>query len=448
MRITDFVKRQQLTQSPVMLAIDQFEDLYRGPPDRSRYRDLLIEDLAEALERYKELRVLIVIRDDALAEFEASGNLIPDARFSVAGIRRDAAIQAATEPLRGTGRILEEDAAGVLADELLAVRRSSDNLVEEISHEISVPPTYLQLACICLWHSIPLSLAVITPDHVRKYLDIDLCFSGFVRQVLIGILQRYDLPSEQLSNWLTQSFIASEGLSVSLTSAESRSILLPLLRSLEDCHILVSEHRSGNHYFKIASSRLMKPLKMAIDSIRHLPRSISESVQVVDYLADAARGYDEGELEVAERQAIAALQDESPNRLAARARAETLLANIAFERGETAQSRHFYERAAALFEVVGDSAAVGNLLAAVGRLQMISSDNTAAVATLQSAVNRLPADSTVKIELARAFANSGEPNAAAAILESAITISADIGVGDAHILRDEILSDFEDAASL
>jgi tetratricopeptide (TPR) repeat protein len=189
----------------------------------------------------------------------------------------------------------------------------------------------------------------------------------------------------------------------------------------------------------------MKPLQMAIDSIRLLSRSAAESAQVVDYLADAAQAQSEGDLEVAERQAIAMLRHASAGDPAGRARAETLLGNIAFERGETALSRQFYLRAAELFEVAGDSAAVGNLLAAVGRLQMIDRDTTAAVATLQSAVGRLPADSTVKVELARAFANSGEPNAAVAVLESALTTSADIGSGDAYILRGEILSDLGDS---
>lgn len=448
MTITDFVKRERLTQSPVMLAIDKFEDIYRGPPGRRQYRDLLVEDLAEALARYKELRVLIVIRDDTLADFEASGRIIPDATFRVAGLHRDAAIQAVIEPLRGTGRILTQDAAAVLADEFLTVRSSGDNLVATVKHESTVPPTYLQLACICLWHSVPQSLAVITSEHVREYLDTDLCLSSFICQVLIGILQRYDLTSGQLATWLTPFFLTSEGRPAGLTSVEDRRILQSLLRTLEDCHILSSEYRSEKHYFQLASSRLMKPMQMALDSIRHLPHSAVESAQVVDYLADAARGYNEGDLEVAERQAIATLRHAPAGGLADRARAETLLANIAFERGEMALSRHFYEQAAKLFEVAGDSAAVGNLLAAVGRLQMIGRDNAAAVATLQSAVSRLPADNTVKIELARAFANSGEPNAAVAVLESALTTSADIGRGDAHILRGEILSDLENAAGL
>jgi tetratricopeptide (TPR) repeat protein len=446
MTISDFVERQLLTQPRVMLAIDQFEELYRGPQGRHKDRDLLLDDLAKALARYKELRVLIIIRDDALADFEDSKNLMPDATFYVPGLHREGAIRAVSELVARAGRILADDAAAALAAEFLAVRSSADELVPTVTHEGFVPPTYLQLACICLRDSVPKSLTVITAVHLREYLDVDLCFAKFIGNVLIGLLQRYELDSAQLAAWLTYSFIASKDRSVEVSRAGDNALLKSVLCALEDCHILAAKSRSGSNYFELASGRLLRPLQMAVESMRFLRRSTIESAQVVDQLADATHAQSQGDLDVAERQAIAVLRRAPAGDLAYRARAETVIANVAFERGHAALSRDSYLRAAELFEAAEDSAAVGNLLAAVGRLQMIDRETAAAVSTLQSAVGRLPSDATVKVELARAFANSGEPNAAVAVLESVMTTSAHVRGDDAHILRGEILSDLGDTA--
>jgi tetratricopeptide (TPR) repeat protein len=449
MTITEYVRRKLSVQPKLIVAVDQFESLFLGSSDMREYRDEFLDDLAEAVATYADLHVLIVIRDEALAEFRATKRFKPSAAFRMAGLSRDAAAQAASEMFVALRKVLATDAAMVLADELLSARTSEDGLKARI--DSTVPPTYLQLACVCLSHAIPDHIEIIASSHVYRYLDIDQCISSYIYDALIGLLQRYDLRPARLATLLRSFFLSGGGYDYGadmFMPAELGRLVLSLLRTLEDCHVISSEVRSGRHHFRLASSRLRRPFWSAVESIEFLSRSAIDSADVVNYLADAIRARSQGDSEVAVRQATAVLTRAPVGTVVDRldrARAELLLADIAFERGDRMLSRQRYARAAELFETTDDTTAVGNLLAAVGRLQSMDGDIASAVSTLRSAVDRLPVDATVMVELARALANSGQPNAAAAILESVRTVSAGVAGGDLRALRGEVLSDVGDA---
>jgi tetratricopeptide (TPR) repeat protein len=163
-----------------------------------------------------------------------------------------------------------------------------------------------------------------------------------------------------------------------------------------------------------------------------------------DHLAAASRALAAGDSARAQRLARLALDLATADDLRVRAQATTLLGNAVLSSGsiETALSR--YRAAADLYEALQDHVNVGYLLGAIGRLYLLNQDPAAAVVALASATARLRADGVIMLDLARAFANSGETYAAIAVLGSALTADPDVGAEDVHLLRAELLADLGD----
>ena len=66
-----------LDSPPRLLILDQFEELFTNHPERWKDRKPFIEQLSTLCKANPDLRVLIVIRDDYLAELDAYAALLP-----------------------------------------------------------------------------------------------------------------------------------------------------------------------------------------------------------------------------------------------------------------------------------------------------------------------------------------------------------------------------------
>jgi tetratricopeptide (TPR) repeat protein len=447
MTISGFLERyQRANQSPIMAAIDHFEEIFRGPTYRQSHRERFFEALIEAIRRQPKLHLLLIVREDYRSDITFNNRLIADAEFHVSGLSRQAAIDAVQRPAVAVGRPFTVDAVREVVDDLFTTKVTDRTLRQVVTQDDELLPTFIQAVCTCLWVALPPHLSTITTSDVRRILNEDECLSEFIFNVLTRISQRYDLDPMQTGAWITRTFVTDDGALLSYADQpdDQESMTSRIVRALEDDHILRSDLRSGSRWRELQSKRLIKPLQLAATSISRMTTSFA-TVNVADLISNAISSFSEGELDIAERQAKEALQILPTGNPRLQAKVETLLGNIAYQRGNLESSRGFYIRAAELFETMQDNSAVGHLLVAIGQLQMIDREAITAIATLQSAVKRLPAESAVKVELARAFATSGEPRAAIAVLSSALTTDPDTGGGDARILRGEILSDLGDS---
>lgn len=451
MTISSFLERRRRGRTdmlPVLAVIDQFEEIFQGSARRQLDRSQFIDALNEALRRCPWLHLLIIVREEYRADLEkGAAHLVPDAELGISPLSRSAAIDAVQLPATEAGRTFSGDAAGFLVDELLRI--GSDTFSPPLTNTQAkeVLPTYLQAVCVCLWEALPDDLSVITIADVKTHLDADRCLSVLICRALIRVSRRYDLEAKQLTSWIIRKLVSETGslLSVTIDSSDE-SIATRLLWALEDYHILrIYRQTDSLRRIKLQSKRLIRPLQLAEKTIESMSATAVNTADYDYYISDVKNSFSVGDIDVADRLANEALKLLPADDLCHRADMLTVLGNIAFVRGDTSKARGLYMTAAALFDAMQDHQAVGQLLAAVGQLQMVDREIAAAAATLQSASDRLPTDSGVKVELARAFAKAGEPYAAVAVLESVLTTSAEEGGGDARMLRGEILSDLGDS---
>jgi tetratricopeptide (TPR) repeat protein len=434
---------------PTLVAIDRFEEFFHDSPDRWRYRDEFIRELALAVERLPHLRLLIAIRDDSLADFLPYETQIAGhsrARFRLRPLSRESALAAVKRPMEATDRSFAPGVAEELVDSLRTV--TLPNSIGETSQIVTeaLEPVQLQVVCSELWRDLPDEAREVTAEHLHDHGDSDRTLARFCADAIARVANDHGEPVAELRGWLERTFITElgtrgtvyEGLS---TTGGKRNTVV---RALEDHHILKCERRSGSRWYELAHDRLIGPIRRLNQPEPVAEQELSDA-SASDYLRAAEAALADGELTLSEKHAEEALRLCVGVDARLEAEAESFLANVAMQRGQHQVAERRYRRAAELFELLQDQNAVGWLLAAVGALRLKQGQYAAAVKEWQGAMARLPGDLDVQVDLARAFSCSGQLQAAVAVYSGVLTVAPESA--DALSGRGQIRADLGDAAT-
>jgi tetratricopeptide (TPR) repeat protein len=430
--VSDFVRRRAgRHEGIVFAAIDQAEDLGIDSSSGRRRTWLrqFLHELAQAVKTEPRLHLLLVTRNEALDLISAT--LGDGARHMVEPLTRQAAIEAITAPLGGTGRSFTDDAAGKLVTDLQA---GDDG--ELYPADDRVEPSVLQIACARFWSELPPDVSVITPREVRAFADVDTALAGYLSETIAAVAAEHDLTASLLRSWLLGAFITESGARgyVYEGATATAGMANAVVRDLVDKHLLTTELRSGLRWYQLLSDRLIGPLRKATVERPPLPAPTV-------YLRAAERALTLGEFDLAERYAEQALRARPDLRLQAETR--SLLGNLAHERERSPEAEAHYREAASLFEAARDTGAAARQLAAVGQMLMAQGRANGAIKELRAAVDRAPNDLMLQTELAVALWHLGESRTAVAILDGVLRIDA--GNTEALRARGEILADLGDA---
>ncbi|WP_433173921.1 tetratricopeptide repeat protein [Actinoallomurus sp. CA-150999] len=406
---------------PLLAFIDQAEELVTGPQARERARRSFAEELAEALDEHRQLRLLLSIRDGSLPDLGPYERILGGdvARLQLAPLDSDAALDAVRGPLRGMTRSFAPGAAESLVDYL----RAGTPVVE---------PTFAQVVCERLWRSLPPQGGAITAEVVRAHTDGHPALTGYVARALADVAEQYEVPVGRLRSWMQRAF-ADTGRE---PSPEVRRMPPPVLRALEDLHLIKSKRSGGGLTYELQHPRLIGPLGRMIET---RPSTAGPA----ERLRAAERALASGEFARAERQAVTAVRLGPASDLRLRAEAESLLGNVAHGRGLRREAETHYQTAASLFEARQDRVAVGRLLAAIGQLRLADGRRTEALEELHAAAERLPTDLTVQAELSRALWELGQTRAAITVLDGVLSAEGD--APEILRTRGEFLADLGDA---
>jgi tetratricopeptide (TPR) repeat protein len=418
---------------PVLIAIDQAEELFSQFSYRPEVARKFLTALARALRESRETRLLLMVREDRLPEVLPYERMLAGrshVRFRLLPFGAAAAMDAVQRPLRGTGRRFDRGVARELVQDLRTVKVT--NALGETSslHVATVDPVQVQVVCSALWESLPDTARVITYAHVRRYGNIYRFLAGFCSRTLSSVAREHDVSVARLRSWLQQTFITELGTRGTAYEGlgQTAGMPNPIVRSLEDRHLIKAEHRWGTRWYELQHDRLIEPLQQA---------------QPVELLETAELELAEGALVLAERHAEQAIRTCGIDDLIVRAGAERVLGQVSSSRGDPSSALQRFRTAARFFEVMEDKAAVAQLLAEAGRLSIARSRYAEAVGDLRAAAERAPGDPSIQYSLARALWFAGQPLAAVAILGGVLEI--DSKFVQAIRLRGEILADLNRA---
>ncbi|MFG3438111.1 tetratricopeptide repeat protein [Nonomuraea sp. NPDC047897] len=481
-----FLRRAGRPGRPALVAVDHLEDAYAGDRDAAR------RELLGLLAPVRHVHLLLCIRDDRLDALlgEVEG-LFPDiALFRLGGLAPAAAAEALRRPMRDAGRTVPPTAAEALADDLATARIVDETGGVRARERLeAVEPWQLQATCLWLWrawpqghgsppgHPLPGDLSGEPPGSLPGELprDPSRALSGellrdpssglpggvpgdppggprgggpsgaadeALRDVLWDVICRvaagFDRDPVRLCGWLAAHLVAPSGAAGTLAEgpAETEGMPNAVLRALARRSILRVTSAGGSRAYALGH-RLLAPLGQLARQAGSLGVPVFGPA---DRLRAALEALADGDQAGAERHARHAATTATHD-LRLQIDAHTVLGNLAFAHGRLDLAQEAYERVLVLLEAQRDKASVGVMLAAIGRLSLSRGDVAAAQGLLHAAAARLPADRSVKVELARALARTGQRTAAVAILSSVMTAAED---DEARTLHRDLVAEMTD----
>lgn len=408
---------------PVLAAIDQADLLFPRTDRRGRERRRFVEELIKAAD-IPALHLLIAVRTEHLQELKrllVGAGLPADpsiATFSLEAFRPTTARQAVSGPL------------GEIDHPLVT---SARQLVDELaSGEATIDPALLQIVCHRLWEDFPAGNR--GPIKILPAV-VDQVLSEHCLQMLATVAREHGELPPVLTAWFRQVFGRQGSVGVLEGQQSTHDLPNAIVRTLEDGGLLRADRDAGPRRYRLRHPRLRAVVRRLDPGAANATRRNRPRLAAAEIAATA------GDLKLAWHRANA-VADEAAGDDRRRAAAECLLGTIAYDEGRLEAAAEHYEAAAKTYGALGDTAHVGMLLAAAGRLK-IGNGTTEAVNRLRVALTQLPGDLFVKTALAHALWYVGATQAAIAVLDDAL--SQDGGTVEALRLRGELLADLNKA---
>ncbi|WP_165966098.1 tetratricopeptide repeat protein [Actinomadura sp. 7K534] len=394
---------------PLLGAIDGVEMLARRSDRHEQHRQRFLDDLATAMDQVPDLHLLLVVRDDALAEAVELGERLgqaPPAVYSLEPLKPEAAREIAAAPFpfaRRSGAVIPE----ALVRELRTVRGSG---VEQTTSRIQ--PVLLKLSLGSLWARLP-GDTEIGAERLRA--EVNVVLKHLCLQSLSTIAADHSLPVGSLLSWFRSVFGGPQGRAGVSAARACEGVPRAVVEAVQDSHLIRGRIRDGNLYYELLDPRLIEPIGQFDEGPVPSPYRPEPSAR----LRQAQRALSGGDFELARRHAEAAKRTCGEDDFRTCADATSFLGDIAYERGDLQTAVTRYREAAAIFEAIPDNAAVGWLLTGIGRI-LLMHDSKEAVQQLRGAASRLPHELSIQTALGRALWQSGRTRAAKAVLEDVL----------------------------
>jgi tetratricopeptide (TPR) repeat protein len=252
--------------SPQVIIFDQFEELFNLFYERAREdQEIFFKQITEAIKKNSFLRVVLVVREDYLARLDPFARFLPDKlrfRYRLEPLRRDAALLAVTQPIKGTGVYFGQGVAEELIDNLTKIH------VEDVFHKPIitkgdyVEPVHLQVVCQRLWNKVIISqrLTHITHDHLE---DVDAALKDFYDEAVYDTAKQTKIKEEVIRDWCENKLITTTGTRSIIHQEYSLAggLSNKAVSILENKYLVRAESRFGATWIELTHDRLIEPIK-------------------------------------------------------------------------------------------------------------------------------------------------------------------------------------------
>lgn len=269
------IPRERSGQLRVVI-FDQFEEIFTQYRDRFADRAEFLLQLVEAQRLDPALRVVLAMRQEYLAEFNAlAAPIAPALRPSVFPLRRmdrDALIEVIRRPAEPWAWYAE-GLAEAIVDELNQIRAVQPDGTVQLRPGEHVELVHLQIVCERLWRSLPPGATVIERSHLELVADnvLGRDFGGFVRNALEAFYgevvlrvarsaatERHGGYSIELIKLGCMRFINRDGSRASLIEGSARTGRLPnwIIDQLADLYLLRSDTVGSERWYELSHDLL------------------------------------------------------------------------------------------------------------------------------------------------------------------------------------------------
>ncbi|MCG5213152.1 tetratricopeptide repeat protein [Streptosporangium sp. KLBMP 9127] len=419
----------------ILAAIDQFEELFTAYPSHWKQRGVFLDQLFTALDELPELHVLILLREEHLADLLAYEKDLLKRHYErqrLLPLTRDEAREAIVGPLDGHGRFF---ATGL--DERLATELSTIYYDDSLGSLAPVPtdtvePMRLQTVCVTCWDQLPGNLRQIEAHHLPRIGEARTDLYAWYRRRTEAAAADLSMPAATLRRWIAAAFVdQGGGARYALRGpAATRGMPNRILTALVHHQVLAAHHHLGCLWYGLNHSLLVAPAQRAAAAEQGVSHPMDR------HLLAAEDAWLQGAVEAARHRCELGL-DIVPETVAA-GDLHALLGLMAEVEGVDDQAARHYRIALGQAEAAGDKfrqsgmlTALGTLAAgvarhdAVGRAQAGSDRYGEAVRLHTRAVELSPDDPTPIRALGACLAEAGRPQEALAAYRRSLAIDPD-----------------------
>ncbi len=273
-----------------VLVIDQFEELFTYRQDRWMDRAAFFEDIADALEDDKHLRVVLAMREEFVAALDPYKMQLPEwgrTRYRLERLGPAYALDAIVKPAERFGRHFAPGAAEKQVAKLLSSRTPEGN---EASDEY-VEPLQLQVVCHQLWRALPDEVREIDEKYILNYGDVDEALAAYYEQCVQEVVRDGTVTEGKLRRWIEDKLITPAGTRglVYMGGDQTEGLNNQSVEVLARTYLIRSEHRSGATWYELSHDRFIRPICLANDRWRALQ---GESEIAARQLEDLAKKWE------------------------------------------------------------------------------------------------------------------------------------------------------------
>jgi hypothetical protein len=251
---------------PRVLFIDQFEELITTNTAAWPQRPDFFRQLAKAMTLDEQLWIILIMREDYVANFDPYLHLIPGQlryRYYMERLKRNEAAKAITLPVEELRRF-EPEAAERLLDNLLRLRGANGQEGEQLAQ--FVEPVQLQAVCYQMWEELSQQPGeTITAEDVRRFADVDRALTNFYEDIVKQTAVAADTPEGVLRDWFETELITEAGTRNMVYRGEERTggLPTPVAEAVLRRFIIREEVRPGGVWYELVHDRLVQPILAA-----------------------------------------------------------------------------------------------------------------------------------------------------------------------------------------
>jgi hypothetical protein len=210
------------------------------------------------------MRVLIVMREEFLADLDSYKHLLPDGlanRMRLGRLNREAAADALRWPLDKIGVTIEQQAMDALLDTLTCeqVRSSAGDLVVVSSDDAE--PVHLQIVARQLWESLPSDVRSVTLHDV-KGLESKDPLGAFYESCVDEAANRTGVRRSEILRWCADALITPAGTRAIVYRGmeQSNGMTNRVVDLLQEEHLIRAELRAGAQWIELAHDQFVRPV--------------------------------------------------------------------------------------------------------------------------------------------------------------------------------------------
>jgi hypothetical protein len=263
----DKITSKEQWELPRFIFYDQFEELFTFYPHRWKERQQFFEQVREALEKDHLLHVVLVMREDYIAELDPYVSILPGklrTRCRIKRLDERAALQAIVKPLTKTTRRFADDAAELLVKNLLKIPLKGADGESEVMGQF-VEPVQLQVVCQSLWQALKPEEIVITKKHVESFGDVNLALTDFYEKAIARAVRIPGVKEGGLRAWFQDKLITADGTRNLVfrrrDSEKVEGLPIAAVDLLKQMQIIREKWRGQARWYELAHDRLIAPIQ-------------------------------------------------------------------------------------------------------------------------------------------------------------------------------------------